>query len=108
MKFSNTKLFKLCLVIVSSVCVLIPVVESFKFLVVLHFSSKSHFIIGSALLRGLTNAGHEVTVVSPFPLDKPMENYHDVPVTGVLEVVESKLLTYSYLLKYCTYLEKIH
>lgn len=65
-------------------------VESYKFLGVLHFSAKSHFIVGSALLKGLVEQGHEVTVISPYPLKQPMKNYHDVPVPSVLKVMESK------------------
>lgn len=66
--------------------------ESYKFLAILHFSSKSHFIVGSALVRGLIEKGHDVTVISPFPLKKPMKNYHDVPVPKVLEIMESKYM----------------
>ncbi|XP_065368553.1 uncharacterized protein LOC135961001 [Calliphora vicina] len=64
--------------------------ESYKFLGVLHFSSKSHFIVGSALMRGLVEKGHEVTVISPFPLKKPLKNYHDVPVPSVLKIMEKE------------------
>ncbi|KAI8129053.1 2-hydroxyacylsphingosine 1-beta-galactosyltransferase [Lucilia cuprina] len=64
--------------------------DAYKFLGVLHFSSKSHFIVGSALMRGLVEKGHEVTVISPFPLKKPLKNYHDVPVPSVLTIMEKE------------------
>lgn len=31
-------------------------------------------------MKALANAGHEVTVVSPFPVKEPIKNYHDVYV----------------------------
>ncbi|XP_075147408.1 uncharacterized protein LOC142221536 [Haematobia irritans] len=65
-------------------------IEGYKFLVVLHFSSKSHFIVGSALIKGLIDKGHEVTVISPFPLKKPMENWQDVPVPSVLKLMKKE------------------
>lgn len=42
--------------------------------------SKSHLIVVKGLSTTLAERGHEVTVVSPFPLDKPMKNYRDIKV----------------------------
>lgn len=86
MRFWNGQITKLFIVFLS----ILHAVHCYKFLGVLHFSSKSHFIVGSALLKGLVEQGHEVTVISPFPLKKPMKNYHDVPVPSVLKLMESK------------------
>lgn len=52
--------------------------DSAKILGVFPFPSKSHHILGSALLKELAKRGHEVTMVSAFPLDKPLKNYKDV------------------------------
>lgn len=41
---------------------------------------KSHWIIGHSVMKTLAKAGHEVHVISPFPLKTPLENYHDVVV----------------------------
>lgn len=43
-----------------------------------YFRCKSHWIIGHSVMKALANAGHEVTVASPFPLKEPINNYHDV------------------------------
>jgi glucuronosyltransferase len=36
-------------------------------------------------MKGLAKAGHEVTVISAFPLSKPMPNWRDVEITGLME-----------------------
>lgn len=40
----------------------------------------SHFHFFHPVLRGLAEAGHEVTVVSHFPDSNPPKNYKDVPL----------------------------
>lgn len=42
--------------------------------------SKSHLIVVKGLSTFLAEQGHDVTVVSPFPLEKPMKNYRDIDV----------------------------
>lgn len=49
--------------------------NGYKLLVVFPMPSKSHFNLGSALARGLANAGHDVTLLSPYD-----DNY--VPTNG--------------------------
>nr|CAD7203160.1 unnamed protein product [Timema douglasi] len=40
--------------------------------------ARSHIIVFEPLMKELAARGHQVTVVSAFPLDKPMENYTDI------------------------------
>ena len=40
--------------------------------------SRSNVVIASELLKGLAQRGHEVTMLSPFPLEKKIKNYRDV------------------------------
>lgn len=42
--------------------------------------SQSHLIVAKGLTTTLAERGHDVTVVSPFPLDKPMKNYRDIKI----------------------------
>lgn len=49
------------------------------------FPSKSHHILSSALLKGLVKNGHNVTVISPFPLAKKMQNYTDIVLTNIMD-----------------------
>lgn len=59
--------------------------ECAKILVVFPMPGPSHYIIGSALAKGLAEAGHYVTMVSPFGEKKPPEHgrYRDVVLTGM-------------------------
>lgn len=50
--------------------------------------SKSHLIVVKGLSTTLAERGHDVTVVSPFPLDKPMKNYRDINVDVPEEMVK--------------------
>lgn len=43
--------------------------------------SKSHLIVVQGLSTTLARKGHEVTVVSPFPLSKPLKNHRDVVIS---------------------------
>lgn len=66
--------------------------ESYKILGIFHTSSKSHYIAGSALMKGLAEKGHDVTVISPFPQKKPIKNFRDVPVVGIEKVIEGRCI----------------
>lgn len=41
-------------------------------------------------MRGLADAGHQVTVISPYPQKAPIANYRDYPIVGIVEAVQSK------------------
>lgn len=83
------KLFYLSLII-SSIWLSI---DGLKVLGVLPFASRSHFAIGSSIMKSLLKAGHEVTVISPYPMKKPLKNYHDVDVSSVIEVFKKSVLS---------------
>lgn len=57
---------------------LVPVNYSYNILMVSPSHSKSHLIIASALLKGLAEEGHNVTMVSSFPQKEKIPNYRDV------------------------------
>ncbi|XP_065074448.1 UDP-glucosyltransferase 2-like [Ochlerotatus camptorhynchus] len=42
--------------------------------------SRSHIIVQEALVQELARRGHHVTMVSPYPLQKPLENYRQITV----------------------------
>ncbi|XP_034488821.1 UDP-glucuronosyltransferase-like [Drosophila innubila] len=62
-------------------------VTAFNYLVVLPTGARSHYNVGSSLAKGLAAAGHQVTLISPFALKKPIENIIDVPVPGILKAM---------------------
>lgn len=63
-------------------------ISGLSILSILPFGSKSHFAIGHAITKSLHNAGHEVTVISPYPQKKKIPNYHDIDVSSVLAQFE--------------------
>ncbi|KAJ8918829.1 hypothetical protein NQ315_011115 [Exocentrus adspersus] len=66
-----------------------------KILIVFPMTVPSHYILGNALARGLAEAGHDVTMVSPFEEKKPPKNgkYRDVVLTGFAEARNGNDLT---------------
>lgn len=46
-------------------------------------ASPSHFFLGSALLQGLSKAGHNCTLVSPYL--KNFTDLHEIQITGLME-----------------------
>ena len=49
-----------------------------RILGVFPWNIRSHFIMFEALLKGLARKGHQVDVVSVFPLKEPYPNYTDI------------------------------
>lgn len=52
---------------------------------------KSHFFTGEGIMKALHSAGHEVTVLSPFPQKKPMANWTDIDIPKLLEIGEGNI-----------------
>lgn len=57
----------------------------FKVFSLIPFPSKSHFAIGRSIIDSLIEAGHEVTVMSPYPQKLPVDNYTDIDVSSFLD-----------------------
>ncbi|XP_062549717.1 UDP-glycosyltransferase UGT5-like [Armigeres subalbatus] len=62
--------------------------EGAKILGVLPMVATSHFNIGAGIMKALANAGHEVTVISPYSLKNPPKNYREILLTGLIEEAE--------------------
>lgn len=60
-------------------------VHSYKILALFTPPSPSHYIIGKGLMKGLIADGHEVTMVSPFKEKKPIENFTEIYLEGIIE-----------------------
>jgi glucuronosyltransferase len=60
-------------------------IDGLKVLGVLVFGSKSHFAIGHGIVNSLHKAGHDVTVISPYPQKKPLKNYRDISTAELLK-----------------------
>lgn len=59
----------------------------YSYLMISHTASKSHYAVCFALAKGLAGAGHEVTLVSPFPQRKPIKNIIDVETPNIITVM---------------------
>lgn len=62
--------------------------ESYKILVLFPHPGHSHFMVFENLLKALADRGHELTVISHFPLEKPYPNYRDVSLKETSTVVK--------------------
>ncbi|XP_014228381.1 UDP-glucuronosyltransferase 1-7-like [Trichogramma pretiosum] len=58
-----------------------PGAEAFNILGICPSTSYSHQQPFQALMKALAQRGHKVTVISPIPLKKPMENYTDIDLS---------------------------
>ncbi|XP_044314851.1 UDP-glycosyltransferase UGT5-like [Drosophila rhopaloa] len=65
--------------------------SAYNYLVVLPTAARSHYHVGSALAKGLASAGHQVTIISPFELKKPIKNIKDVTLRKVLADLKGRM-----------------
>lgn len=75
------------LIAVVVACVLACGGETARILGVFPYPSRSHMTVYSALTTELARRGHELVVVSPYPLSKPMANYTDVDTMPAVAAV---------------------
>lgn len=69
---------------------LVSSIECYKVLIVSPFVAKSHSIIGEAYMRGLIDAGHEVTMITAYKMKVSSKNYKEIYLEGVDKVNKSK------------------
>ncbi|XP_060835305.1 UDP-glucosyltransferase 2-like [Rhopalosiphum padi] len=98
----------LTLVLLIAACQWVPLAEGARILAVQTVGAKSHWNFMSEVLRSLTDAGHSVTVFTPFP-DGDRENYTEVDMSKEFPVkrdlnlerimeIYSRPVTYFYML----------
>ncbi|KXJ82205.1 hypothetical protein RP20_CCG015147 [Aedes albopictus] len=80
-----SKLLLFVTITISCHSLLLRDAEAANILGVLPTWAKSHYIIGSEYLRVLALAGHNVTVITPFQLEKAPSNYHEIVMDGILD-----------------------
>uniref|UniRef100_A0A336LHP8 CSON001305 protein n=1 Tax=Culicoides sonorensis TaxID=179676 RepID=A0A336LHP8_CULSO len=94
LKFCVFKLFLLMLLfyLIFLTTVFFPDSESAKILCFYPTPSKSGVLISQPLMVELANRGHEVTVVSSFPLPYTVKNYRDIEIPLGPEIREERLV----------------
>ncbi|KAJ8924523.1 hypothetical protein NQ315_007321 [Exocentrus adspersus] len=60
-----------------------------KILGIYSHPGKSHQVLGEVILKKLAERGHNITMVSAYPLKTPVENYKDVFLDGFLEDINA-------------------
>ncbi|XP_050298920.1 UDP-glycosyltransferase UGT5-like isoform X2 [Anthonomus grandis grandis] len=79
---------------VISICLLLAYnVQSYKILGLFPMAGISHHILATKLMEGLAEAGHEVTMVSPYPAKNLPKHwkYRDIVLDGVAEKFQEYL-----------------
>jgi len=56
----------------------LSVCHGYRLLGLFPFQGKSHFVMFEQLMKGLAKKGHQIDMVSKFPLKKPYPNYTDI------------------------------
>ncbi|EFN60313.1 UDP-glucuronosyltransferase 2B15 [Camponotus floridanus] len=56
----------------------LSVCHGYRLLGLFPFHGKSHFVMFEQLMKGLARKGHQIDVISTFPLKKPYPNYTDI------------------------------
>ena len=62
-----------------------------RILGVFPLNGKSHWVMAESLMTSLAERGHQVDVVTHFPMKKPIPNYTDISVAGSLETVVNNM-----------------
>lgn len=65
--------------------------QCINILAVFPHMGKSHLFSCLSLFKALAQKGHNVTMLSNFPLKKPFPNFHDVDMGGLPEVMEKEI-----------------
>ena len=74
-EFEDMKLLSVVLI-----CTILSACHGYRILGVFPFNGKSHFMMFEHLMKALARKGHQVDVISTFPLKKPYPNYNDMIV----------------------------
>lgn len=65
-------------------------IQCSNILVLFPFPSKSHHILGEALVKALVKGGHHVTMVTSFHVKEDLTNYTEVLLKNVVQWKERK------------------
>ncbi|XP_029165274.1 UDP-glucuronosyltransferase 2A3-like [Nylanderia fulva] len=67
------------------------VVNGYRILGLFPLHGKSHWVMQEELMKGLAKRGHQVDVITHFPLKKPIPNYTDISLAGSMPQVMNNL-----------------
>lgn len=81
---------KLLQLFVISFAVFINCSNGLNTLAILPLSMKSHYAIGSSIVKSLLDVGHNVTAITMFKEDKPIDNYRAIYIPDTMNVSGKK------------------
>lgn len=93
--------FKLQLQLVAIFVLLCCTANGYRILGLFPHPGISHFQFFHPVMKALAKAGHEVTVVSQFPLKEPIANYKDEALTGKQDMTNFVSLEVSFSASLC-------
>ncbi|XP_035737423.1 uncharacterized protein LOC118448362 [Vespa mandarinia] len=79
-EYSWYKKMKSLLCIIFWIYICLTLSHGYRILGIFSYHGKSHFIMFESLMKGLVKKGHQVDVISTYPLKKPFVNYTDLVV----------------------------
>lgn len=66
--------------------------DGLKILGIFPSPARSRFFVGKSIMKALHSAGHEITMVSVFPQQKPMKNWTDIDIPELLNDVKGEYM----------------
>ena len=82
---------KMSLLVLFVILVFDQIASSYRILGLFPLNGKSHWNMQKVLMKELARRGHQVDVVSHFPLKKPIPNYKDISLKGTAPEVTNNM-----------------
>lgn len=82
---------KIIINLIGLISFIIACADPAKILVVSPTQMRSHYIVVEELLRDLAESGHEITVVSQFPIKNAPANYREIVIDISQRSYEGKI-----------------
>ncbi|XP_011707628.1 PREDICTED: UDP-glucuronosyltransferase 1-9-like [Wasmannia auropunctata] len=82
---------KVLLSVFLAILALDQIANGYRILGVFPLHGKSHWIVHEALMKELARRGHQVDVITHFPLEKPIPNYRDISLKGSMPQVHNNM-----------------
>ncbi|GBP21532.1 Probable RNA-directed DNA polymerase from transposon BS [Eumeta japonica] len=73
--------------------------DAYKILVVFPTPGKSHSILGHGFVDTLSQAGHEITYITAFPIDRPPANIRQIDISSILDNMPHDMIKIPELIK---------
>lgn len=66
--------------------------DAYRILGIFPAAAYSHFALGSRLMKGFAEKGHDVTIIAPFKEKNPPKFYREIVVEELVTQMEGKIL----------------